>query len=50
MNFIKLPAFGIDIDVEASDGVGTIRSELKSDCPHCSRPNCFFDCDESQSD
>ena len=48
---INIPPYGIELVLRSDaegEKVGTIRSELKSDCPHCSKPYCFFDCDESQ--
>ena len=47
MRTIELGIFGIEIDVHDCEALA-IRSELQTDCPHCSKPDCFFDCDESQ--
>lgn len=55
MKTIRLPVYGIEMQLDVGvnlrlQGTGVIRSELKSDCPHCSKPYCFFDCDESNAE
>ncbi len=55
MIIIKLPCFGIKLDILTSvDGRcgGTIEhdSDLKENCPVCSQPDCFFDCEMSQAE
>lgn len=61
MKVINLPVFDIELTItdpcgngngnikRAGEGkIGVIRSSLQEDCPCCSQPNCFFDCDYSQ--
>jgi len=45
----ELGVFGIVVTLTGEElEAGTIYSQLKAECPHCSQPSCFFDCDESQ--
>lgn len=44
---IELPVFGILVDTDANR---IFSEELHEVCPCCSKPDCYFDCDESQAE
>jgi len=52
METVKLPVYGITLELHSISDLksGSIISDLKSECPHCSKYDCFFDCDESVTD